>query len=100
MYGKMQQSRLTEIIPLMCASAIRGQYPVFSHPEFPQGAPSRGWLQCLMATTSLVYLIRQAAFLVHTRYLLEIISHLPVLQPLGYTVFVDSEKENKISNDL
>ena len=38
----MQESGLTEIIPLICASAIWGQYPVFSHPEFPQGLPLKG----------------------------------------------------------
>ena len=38
MYGKMQKSGLTEIIPLTCTSAIWGQYLVFSHPESPQGA--------------------------------------------------------------
>ena len=31
------KSGLIEIIPLVCTSAIRGQYPVFSHPESPQG---------------------------------------------------------------
>ena len=39
MYGKMQEFGLTEIIPLIYTSAVWGQYPVFSHPEFPQGAP-------------------------------------------------------------
>ena len=39
MYGKMQESGLTEILPLICTSTIWGQYPVFSHPEFPQGSP-------------------------------------------------------------
>ena len=29
---------LTEIIPLICTSVIWGQYPVFTPPEFPQGA--------------------------------------------------------------
>ena len=28
MYGKMQESGLTEIIPLICISDIWGQYPV------------------------------------------------------------------------
>ena len=42
LYGMMQESGLAEIIPLMCSSAIWGQYPVFSHPEFPQGSLS-GW---------------------------------------------------------
>ena len=37
MYGKMQESGLTEIIPLICTSAIWGQYPVLSLPESPQG---------------------------------------------------------------
>ena len=30
-------SGLTELIPLICISALWGQYPGFSHPEFPQG---------------------------------------------------------------
>ena len=38
MYGKMQESGLTEIIPLICTSAIWSQYPAFLHPESPQGA--------------------------------------------------------------
>ena len=38
MYGKMQESGLTEIIPLMCTSALWGQHPVLSHPESSQGA--------------------------------------------------------------
>ena len=33
-----EESVLTEIIPLMCTSAIWGQYPIPSHPESPQGA--------------------------------------------------------------
>ena len=41
MYGKMEDSGLTEIIPLICTSAIWGLYPVFSHPEFPQGLLSK-----------------------------------------------------------
>ena len=48
MSGKMQRSGLTEIIPLMCTSAVWGQHPVFSHPESLQGAPL-GWLQWLRA---------------------------------------------------
>ena len=39
MYGKMQESGLSEIIPLICTSLIWGQYPVFSHPECPQSSP-------------------------------------------------------------
>ena len=38
------QNVLSEIIPLICPSAIWGQDPVFSHPEFPQATPF-GWLQ-------------------------------------------------------
>ena len=34
----MQESGLTEIIPLIYTSASWGQYPVFSHPKSPQGA--------------------------------------------------------------
>ena len=29
---------IREIIPLICTSAIWGQYPVFLHPEFSQGS--------------------------------------------------------------
>ena len=32
------QSRDNEIIPLIGTLALWGQYPVFSHPEFPQGS--------------------------------------------------------------
>ena len=39
MYGEMQESRLTEVIPLTYTLAIQGQDPIFSHPEFPQGSP-------------------------------------------------------------
>ena len=38
----MQESGLTEIIPLTCSSAIWGQYPVRSHPESPQGTALGG----------------------------------------------------------
>ena len=39
MYRKLQESGFTEIISLICTSAICSQYPVFLHPEFPQGSP-------------------------------------------------------------
>lgn len=39
MYGEMQESRLTEVIPLIYTLAIQGQDPIFSYPEFPQGSP-------------------------------------------------------------
>ena len=38
MYEKMQESGLTEIIPLICTSDIWGQCPLFSHHESPQAA--------------------------------------------------------------
>ena len=40
MHETMQESGLTEIILLICTSAIWDQYPVFSHPESPQGVLS------------------------------------------------------------
>ena len=40
MYGKIQESGLPEIVTLLCTSAVWGQYPMFSHPEFSQGSPS------------------------------------------------------------
>ena len=39
MYGKIQESGLTEIFPLIYISVTWGQYPVLSHPESSQGAP-------------------------------------------------------------
>ena len=39
MYGKMQEFGHIEIIPLLSTSALWGQYPVFSYPEFPQDSP-------------------------------------------------------------
>ena len=39
MYGNMQESGLTGIIPLIGTSDICSPYLVFSHPEFPQGSP-------------------------------------------------------------
>ena len=38
----MQESGLSEIIPLLCVSAVWGRRPVLSHPESPQGAQLRG----------------------------------------------------------
>ena len=38
-YGKMQESGLIAVIPLMHTLAILGQYPVLSHPESSHGAP-------------------------------------------------------------
>ena len=36
---KVQESGLTEIVPLICTLLICSQYPVFSLSEFPQGSP-------------------------------------------------------------
>ena len=41
MYGKMQESGLPEIIPLMCVLALLGQHPVPSHLKSP-GADAVG----------------------------------------------------------
>ena len=63
MCGKMQEPGLTEIIPSICISAIWGQDPVFSHPEFPQGSlwgvAAIWWLLdgCYLMTVSLVQLL-------------------------------------------
>ena len=43
MYGKMQESGLTEITPLIRTLALGGQCPVFLHPASPQGALVWGW---------------------------------------------------------
>ena len=37
LYGKILESGLMEIIPLLCTSAIQGQYPDFFRSESPQG---------------------------------------------------------------
>ena len=66
----MQESGLTETIPLICTSAIWGQYPVFSHPgilcflpEFPQGSPAHLRGDCDM----LCLLIGRQYFISHTQ---------------------------------
>ena len=38
MYGKMQESGLTEIMSLICTLTICSQYPIFLHLEPPQDA--------------------------------------------------------------
>ena len=43
MYGKMRESGLTEIIPLIHILAIWGLYTVFSHLESPQDVLLRDW---------------------------------------------------------
>ena len=51
MYGKMQESGLTEVIPLMCTSDLWGQDLVFSQPEFHRAYYGE-WMQsdgCWMA---------------------------------------------------
>ena len=92
MYWKIQESGLTEIIPLICTSSIWGQYPVFSHLEstycalsgvaaavprwqnlFPSWVtsglnfrvPAMWWLD---DCNILSLLIRQVTFLVHTLF--------------------------------
>ena len=49
------KSGLTEVIPLMCTSALWGQCPVLSHHESPQGALLGVAAGGLMVTTSFVY---------------------------------------------
>lgn len=39
LYEKMQEAGLTEIIPLICTSALFCQYSLFSQPELPQSSP-------------------------------------------------------------
>ena len=56
MYGKMEESGLIEIIPLMCILAILGQNALFLHPESPQGMQSSGcsgwWLEDLQQSST------------------------------------------------
>ena len=42
MHGKMPESGFTEIIPLICISALWDEYLVLSHLESPQGATLEG----------------------------------------------------------
>ena len=50
-YGKMQESGLTEITAFRCISVIWGPYPVFSNPEFLR-APCRQRLPLMSARYS------------------------------------------------
>ena len=64
----MQESGLTEIIPLICTLAVWGQNPVFSHPELPQGAPAqRLYCDGLMAAMSFVHGHGRQQFSSHTQ---------------------------------
>ena len=49
MYGKMQESGLTEIFPLICTSALWGHTILFSQMEFPF---LRAHISSLMAAES------------------------------------------------
>ena len=53
MYRKMQASGLTEIIPLICTSALWGQYPTFVHPGSPQGVLLEVWSRAWQLAASL-----------------------------------------------
>ena len=64
MYGKMQESQLIEITPLICASAIWGQNPALLHPEFPKGSQS-GVAVVPDGCNILCLLICQATFFIH-----------------------------------
>lgn len=64
-YGKIQESRLTETIPLICTLPSSASNLFFCYPESPQGVPPtgggfRGW--CLDATISFVYWNGQMTF--------------------------------------
>ena len=45
MYGKMQESEIIEIIPLISILIIWNQCPIFLHPESPSGHSVRGMCQ-------------------------------------------------------
>ena len=67
MYGKIQESGLIEIIPLICTIAVQGQYPGLSHPESLQGAPLGAavvarWLQHPLFTDMAGSIIRSHLF--------------------------------------
>ena len=50
MYGKIQESGLTEMIALVWTLALWSQYPMFFHPVSPQRAPSEAAaVDCYMA---------------------------------------------------
>ena len=63
MYGKMQESGLSEVIPLICISAIPDQYPVCLLLNPIRGSCNGWWLD---GCNILCLLIWQATFLVHT----------------------------------
>ena len=67
MCGKVRESGLTEIVPLMCTSALWGRCPVLSHPESPQGHRGGSCSGCrLRGHYTLCLLIRQLTFFVHS----------------------------------
>ena len=60
MYGKMQESGLLDIIPLISILTILGQYPVFLYPEFPSRCMV-GQLQWLMAWWRATFIVYEMA---------------------------------------
>ena len=81
MYGKMQESGLTEIIPFICISAIWGQHPVFFD-IWSFLTVGSGW--SLMAATSQVFFLSafRAHQLIFSQFSSVAQSHL-TLQPRG-----------------
>ena len=67
MCGKTQESGLTEIIPLMCTSALWGQHPAFLHPESPRCTVGGSFSVCWLDGCSIILclLIWQVTFFVH-----------------------------------
>ena len=56
MYGKIEESGLTEIIPLISILPVWGQHPISLYPESPQGAQSAAAVAAgPLATPSFVY---------------------------------------------
>ena len=60
-YGEMQESGLTEVIPLICILMVQAQYPAFLHPE----SPAHGWGCWLSGCNILCLLMWLATFLIH-----------------------------------
>ena len=57
MYGEIQECGLTDTTPFICASAIWGLNPVFSHPEFPLCSQSHPlWQLQLLVTVTYLFI--------------------------------------------
>ena len=87
MYGKIQESGLIEIMPLIHCPAMWGQTPVLFISRFPQGSPAHRlwWLQLLM-TGILAYQYGRKYMFISLKCIWYLIELLKMSEFIGWTI--------------